>query len=379
MTFENVASEFVEKAMSLVSLNVNVMNSEGVIIASGDNDRIGHLHEGAILAIQRNDTVLLTESDIKNLKGTKEGINIPIRCRNNLVGVLGITGERNKILDYGQLLKMTIELYLENEILIEEQIKHRNFKDKLFLALLKDDLSDFNLDIVSTYSKKLRLSEIHNTIIIQIEESDFILCNNTKSKILKLIEPFNINSIINFVVNTDFDKMAIVITESYETKLANNTNKVITKIKEENKSNSLKIKKIAIGCPFSQRKGINKSYKTALNLLNTELTSSENIFWAKEQLVDVIINSNENFLERELLKKNWLTLCNNDIHYELRHTMNTYIESNCEAKLSSETLNIHRNTLDYRFEKIYKLTGLNPKIKKDLFILIISQKIYINS
>ncbi len=97
MLFESVASEFVEKAMKMINLNVNVMDSQGKIIASGDKGRIGTLHEGAVLAINRKDIILVTKDDVKNLQGTKEGINIPIYCRGVLVGVLGITGNQEKI------------------------------------------------------------------------------------------------------------------------------------------------------------------------------------------------------------------------------------------------------------------------------------------
>ncbi len=375
MLFESVASEFVEKAMKLINLNVNIMDSNGKIIASGDKGRIGTLHEGAVLSINRKDMVLVTKEDIKNLQGTKEGVNVPIYCRGVLVGVLGITGDEEKILEYGQLLKMTIELYLENEILVEEQVKHKNLKEKLYIALLKNDLADFNADVVDTYSNRLKLEDYHVVALLKIKEKDFISANMIKGRILKVID----SQCINFSVNLDLDTIAFVVTDKTRTKTKKTTRVIIENIETIVNEKNISIEKIAVGLCYNERIGINSSYRTAMGLLNSKIIENDRVVWVKDHILDVIINSNDSYLEREMLKDLWIKVVDEDKYSELRDTLNTYYHLNCESKVSAEVLNIHRNTLNYRFEKIYNLTGFNPKNKKDLVALIISQSIYLNS
>ncbi|MFB9758413.1 helix-turn-helix domain-containing protein [Ectobacillus funiculus] len=48
------------------------------------------------------------------------------------------------------------------------------------------------------------------------------------------------------------------------------------------------------------------------------------------------------------------------------------IEENGDIKNGTNKLNIHRNTLNYRLERIQKLTGRNPKVLLELFELICS-------
>lgn len=55
---------------------------------------------------------------------------------------------------------------------------------------------------------------------------------------------------------------------------------------------------------------------------------------------------------------------------ELMQTIQAYIEENGDINNVSNTLNIHRNTLNYRLERIRKLTGKNPKNLLDLFELL---------
>ena len=55
---------------------------------------------------------------------------------------------------------------------------------------------------------------------------------------------------------------------------------------------------------------------------------------------------------------------------ELIKTIQVYIEENGDISNIAKKLNIHRNTLSYRLEKIEKLTGKNPKKILDLFELL---------
>ncbi|MCF5929952.1 carbohydrate diacid regulon transcriptional regulator CdaR, partial [Xanthomonas perforans] len=48
-----LAQSIVDRAMTIIDGNVNVMDHSGVIIASGEPARIGQLHEGALLVLSR--------------------------------------------------------------------------------------------------------------------------------------------------------------------------------------------------------------------------------------------------------------------------------------------------------------------------------------
>jgi len=48
-----LAQEIVTRTMGILGCNVNVMNAEGRIIASGQGERIGDTHEGALLVLSQ--------------------------------------------------------------------------------------------------------------------------------------------------------------------------------------------------------------------------------------------------------------------------------------------------------------------------------------
>ncbi|MCJ7789249.1 MAG: hypothetical protein MUP69_03540, partial [Candidatus Atribacteria bacterium] len=58
--------------------------------------------------------------DINHLVGAKPGINLPIEYNNKIIGVVGITGEPNEVTPFGEVIKMTVEMMLQQEFLLKE-------------------------------------------------------------------------------------------------------------------------------------------------------------------------------------------------------------------------------------------------------------------
>src|SRR5690625_6252370 len=75
---KEIAQDIVDQTMNILSYNINVMDRSGVIIGSGDQSRIGEMHEGAMNAIVQKRRVDIAVDQMKNLAGTKPGINLPI-------------------------------------------------------------------------------------------------------------------------------------------------------------------------------------------------------------------------------------------------------------------------------------------------------------
>ena len=57
----HLAQDIVDRAMAILPYNVNVMDRQGVIIGSGDVQRVDSLHEGAQLVLANQRVVALDE------------------------------------------------------------------------------------------------------------------------------------------------------------------------------------------------------------------------------------------------------------------------------------------------------------------------------
>lgn len=114
------AQAIVNDIGSIVRQNINMMNREGVIIASTDSSRIGHLHEGARIIISQK----LPELYIRPETAThtsRVGLNLPIIHRGDFVGVIGITGEYDEVKGYGQIVKKMVEILIRENMEQDER------------------------------------------------------------------------------------------------------------------------------------------------------------------------------------------------------------------------------------------------------------------
>ena len=52
-----IAQKIVQRTMKIIENSVNVMDENGIIIASGNPSRLNQKHTGAVLAIRKNEMI----------------------------------------------------------------------------------------------------------------------------------------------------------------------------------------------------------------------------------------------------------------------------------------------------------------------------------
>lgn len=93
LTLDRTLSQsIVDRAMTIIEGNVNVMDHTGVIIASGEAARLGQLHEGALLALSRKGLVEIDAALAQPLDAVRPGVNLPLSVNGRIVGCIGLTG-----------------------------------------------------------------------------------------------------------------------------------------------------------------------------------------------------------------------------------------------------------------------------------------------
>lgn len=115
----DVARSIAERAMSVLPYNVNLMDSEGKIIATGEPDRLGTFHEGAARVLKTGSPLEISVEEARYLLGVRPGVNLPIRQGGRVVGVVGITGDPEEVRPFGELVRAIAELMLEQAEFLE--------------------------------------------------------------------------------------------------------------------------------------------------------------------------------------------------------------------------------------------------------------------
>ena len=137
MLLEEMGIELVEVTSALVGgRTINIMNTDGLIVASSEHNRIGSYHQGAIEAVQTGKVVNIRADQLDRYPGAKEGCNMPLRVNGEIIGVVGIYGDPEEIQDIAHLLEVYATKYFQLETLLQPRLAQNTLRSRLLLSLL---------------------------------------------------------------------------------------------------------------------------------------------------------------------------------------------------------------------------------------------------
>ena len=136
-----LAKKFIEQVTQYTEYNINIMNEQGVIIASRDPKRVGSFHEVAYYIVTGNEDIVVTSAE-GDYPGVKPGINMVINIDGRREGVVGITGDPGEIKPVALITKMAIEAMLKYEKQQDELRRRRNQKEHFTNLLIHVEYPD---------------------------------------------------------------------------------------------------------------------------------------------------------------------------------------------------------------------------------------------
>lgn len=352
--------ELANKIISDIGYNINIIDENGIIVASGSKHRIGTYHAAGHLAAKKEERIDITSDD--EYQGVKCGINQPFYYDNNLVGVIGITGNTQTISDFVNIVKAMIEIMVEQEML-KKQIFIRQTNKTHFANLLVNINSNDDLLLVKKWGKKLNYNfDIPRNLILLDLGKDYekVSYSNILYEIKKLKEHSrdDFSSIIanKLLLLKTIKEPKINILDNKE--LNSYVNSIYNSI-----SSKLGVKpKIAIASYYKDIFYYKRAFDEALYVL-------DKIDSDKDYKVDSI-NSYLNSYVLSKLPDNFLSHYTQDIYKALENkeiliqTLSELSKHNMNLVETSNSLNIHRNTIISRLDTIYKLTDIDFRNNK---------------
>ncbi len=138
----DLAQQIVERTMAVVDFNVNVMAVDGTILGSGTPSRLRTVHEGALLAVSQDRSVVIDDTSARSLRGVLPGVNLPVHFHGRPVGAVGITGDPLVVEQCGQILRVMAEMMIQQAGSSEHQRWHRREREDFLARLLSGELTE---------------------------------------------------------------------------------------------------------------------------------------------------------------------------------------------------------------------------------------------
>ena len=158
MLSEALAGRFLEKVAEYTDYNINIMNQKGIIIASRTESRVGTFHEIAFRILHGEEDEIDVDESSKFI-GVKEGINMAVLYEGKRVGVIGITGEPEKIRPVALLLRMSLETALDYEAYKEARFQRRSLKEQFISQTIYGSRTQEDEDALEECARRLGLEQ----------------------------------------------------------------------------------------------------------------------------------------------------------------------------------------------------------------------------
>lgn len=350
----NIAQKIVNVLEKNIGYKVNLMNKLGEIIASSDASRIGEIHEGALIVMRTRKAFTIT-SDMQ-YSFTREGINLPIEIDARIIGTIGVTGKAKEVEVFGPIIKSMTEILISN-YLDSNTRQYELERERLIVNhLLYQTMIDFRSDEQS--AMQTIINQTNNVIV---------WANN--EEVESIIERTELYSYFKRML-TDYNHFISVL--NYEIILIIDATVPESRINAISDYAPLQNFTLGIGQPVSNDRQLQKSYDVA-KFISLETNSSIQSYL---QLEDEYLLQTANDTACELLIRRVLQDLSSDEIKTYDNLLAIYEKQNGSIKAIAEELFVHKNTVQYRLDKLFTDTGYNPRELADFYKLKLAFRIW---
>jgi carbohydrate diacid regulator len=370
---KHYAKLIVSEISNLIKRNLAFIDTNGIILVSTESHRDGTFHAGAKRLIEEGLEELAIYEDDAELQ-IKKGVHTAIIVNNEIVGVIGITGDPADIFIYIKMIKSFTEIFIKNlyqqeQLLIEDQARNSFVEEWLFSKNL------LNEESFVTRGKLLGIDVFlpRAVVMMQIE-----ILNNSgqkqtnNSQDLLLFRVFkSIRSFLNFLSGD----ISIAINDNIIILLPGTIESVNKKV--------CKIKKYLEGSYaihiFGGISAICDDYREIAYHYNNAKTACsvasnccpKKIIVYDDLSIEFLIQSIPQKIRNDYFHKIFAN-CTDDELEEWFKILNAYFACNGAINKAAHSLCIHKNTLQYKIYKIIDRLGYDPRNIKEAFTLYLA-------
>lgn len=351
-----LAQNIVQSIKEIINQEINFIDTEGMIIASTDLNRIGQKHEGALKVLKTKQSVHVNKDD--EFQGTKKGINLPLYFEDEIIAVVGITGNPIDVSKYVHILTKMTEILIKEAYLQEISYNSKENQRIIIENLLYNTQNDFENNAsheIYKYDVNIPRRVIQGMFMTD-RPLDPTMYNHIRKTITDqaqtiLVINGNTLTILSTMIKSNMLKSTLsslqqTIQKTYQLDLIFGIGSVCTTSSESRKSFSEAQESLMWARNFSH---LTTQFYEDLDLgilLLPELKTSAPTYEKK------ILG---NLSEKE--KADYVNL------------LKVYEKHNGSITKCSAELFIHKNTLQYRLNSLHEKTGFNPRDLNDYVIL----------
>lgn len=335
----SLAQMIVDAAKEVIGKDINFIHLDGKVVASTDPDRVGSFHAAALQVQKKGSVVEVTANEA--FKGARKGINYPVMIDQIMLGVIGISGDLEECKSLGFLLTKITEVLIKEQMIknvihsldelrssIVRMLIFENEKEDTFM---NEHLQQLQYELEErAFVAIIHLPGLNNASSLPVKMNGILLEQGIK------LFTYLFPNQYALIINASQYKSILQIFNSY--------------FRSMNVSYSIGIGSIGY------LEELAKSYTHAKLALKYALSKKVTVCEYAKLDLEMIMENIDFHIRKDYASKLIGELSEAEINL-----LHTYYNNNLSLKKTAEELFIHKNTLQYRLDKIAQKTAANPR------------------
>lgn len=365
------AQNIVHEMKLAIHKDINIMDRDGIIIASTNPARCGQLHSGASQIIREGLSSLLIREDIPET-GVQAGINLPIMVHGERVGVIGITGDADEVLVFGDVIKRMTEIMIESVTQQEQADLINNAKGLFIESWLFTEHPDWSELEFRGRLLGIDIAAPYTVVLLNLSNRD---SHSSQSKLDEICSSRILSAIRTQILDGGRHYCAVI------------RNQIILLLHESSRETSGAI--LDKTCQMIQHyyqmevcggiSGVSRSpqdiRRCYLEAQMAEMIARQSgraqVVFYDQTSFEFVIGSIPQHIRKNLHEMIFAS-CTQQEQEEFARLIQLYIDQNNNINACSKLLFVHRNTVQYRMDQLRKKTGYDLRCTKDALLLYLA-------
>ena len=366
MLLEELAKDLVDVTSSLLGgRTINIMNTDGIIVASTERERIGTFHQGAQEAVTTGKLVRIHKNQLDRYAGAKEGCNMPLRVNGTIIGVVGIYGNPEEIQDVACLLEVYAAKYYQMEAMLHPHLSVNALREQLLTSLLTPGHP--GLSSVQGLMQTLNIQFQFPVYTIVFSAPQDLSLPDQSHRLCSYLEELGFQNKQTDVWGIADRRMVLLCSHREDQQISRLESLVSQGYR------------ISMGLPSQNLWEIQEAYHQAVVLDSASAASFNDIRQADGRCTYLISNTalqQADFLE-ELLQALRNVFQEEELRIQLE-SVQMYYNCNKSVSEAARKLFIHKNTLQYRIKRVLQVLEISrlPAFRQEYLIHLLIDHYY---
>ncbi|SDD89973.1 carbohydrate diacid regulator [Paenibacillus sp. UNCCL117] len=336
-----LAQTIVDSAKEVIGYDINLIDSDGVIIASTASERIGTFHQAGRYASGQEHPVEVR--DTEPWQGSRQGINYPIVVDGYRFGAIGISGDPEVCRSSGFLLTKITEVLIREQLQTHARQSLDEIRSAAARLLLFGEAPGLEFSSLQPALEQLEVS-LHEPLFVILLE-----CTGWSGSSGAFDPPLP-----ELLRSSESRLYAYLFPNRYAVIAGQSRYPAVVRLLEDLGREGSAVR-AGIGDCRSWREA-QLSYRHAHTALSYAAARGLTCQAYGSMRLDMLLHQLPDSVKRDFTELRLGALTEED-----RTMLRSYYRHNLSLKETAKALFLHKNTLQYRLDKITAKTGLDPR------------------